>query len=105
MFNDKKVLDPKMVALRKKVKARVVSTYKDTEANVTITTKGGKKYSAYVDTPKGDPRNPPTDQELEGKFRSLAPSVLSKPKMERLIKTIWNLEKVGNIRQVIRLCQ
>ena len=105
MFTDKKVLDPKMVALRKKVKARIVPSYKDTEANVTITTKGGKKYSAYVDTPKGDPRNPPTDEELEGKFRSLAPSVLSKPKMERLIQTIWNLEKVGNIRQVIRLCQ
>jgi 2-methylcitrate dehydratase PrpD len=105
MFTDKKVLDPKMVALRKKVKARVIPGYKDTEANVTITTKGGKKYSAYVHTPKGDPRNPPTDEELESKFRSLAPLILSKPKMERLIRTIWNLEKVGNIRQVIRLCQ
>ena len=104
MFNDKKVLDPKMVALRKKVKARVVPRYKDTEANVTITTKGGKKYSAYVHTPKGDPRNPPTDEELESKFRSLASSVLSEPKMERLIQTIWKLEKLGNVRQLIRLC-
>jgi 2-methylcitrate dehydratase PrpD len=104
LFTDRKVLDPRMVALRKKVKARIIPRFKDTEAKVTITTRGGKKYSAYVDRPKGDPRNPPTDQELENKFRSLAAFVLPKPKIDRLVKTIWNLEKVGNIRQLIRLC-
>jgi 2-methylcitrate dehydratase PrpD len=104
MFTDKKVLDPKMVALRKKVKAKVIPGYKDTEAKVTITAKGGKKYSAYVDTPKGDPRNPPTDEELENKFRSLAPSVLPQKKINSLVDTIWNLEKVKNIRQVLRVC-
>ncbi len=104
MFTDKRVLDPKMVALRKKVKAKVVPGLKDTEARVTIATKAGKKYSASVDTPKGDPRNPPTDEELESKFRSLAPFALPKAKMERLIKTIWNLEKLGSIRELLRLC-
>lgn len=104
MFTDKKVLDPKMVALRKKVKAKTVPRLKDTEARVTITTKGNKKYSAYVNTPKGDPRNPPTDEELENKFRSLAPFTLPHPKMDRLVQTIWSLEKLGNIRQLIKLC-
>jgi len=104
MFTDKKVLDPKMVALRKKVKAKTVPRLKDTEARITITTKGNKKYSAYVNTPKGDPRNPPTDEELENKFRSLAPFTLPHPKMDRLVQTIWNLEKLGNVRQLIRLC-
>jgi 2-methylcitrate dehydratase PrpD len=105
MFTDRKVLDPKMVALRKKVKARIVPRYKDTEAKVTITTKGGKKYSAFVDRPKGDPRNPPTDRELEDKFRSLAAFVLPQRKIDSLVKTIWRLEKVSNIRELIRLCQ
>jgi 2-methylcitrate dehydratase len=94
-----------MVALRKKVKARIVPRYKDTEAKVTITTKGGKKYSAFVDRPKGDPRNPPTDRELEDKFRSLAAFVLPQRKIDSLVKTIWRLEKVSNIRELIRLCQ
>jgi len=105
MFTDRKVLDPKMVALRKKVKARINPEFKDTEARVTITTRDDKKYSAYVDRPKGDPRNPPTDQELENKFRSLAAFVLPKRRIDSLVKIIWNLEKVDNIRQVIRLCQ
>jgi 2-methylcitrate dehydratase len=93
-----------MVALRQKVKARIIPGFKDTEARVTITSKGGKKYSAYVDRPKGDPRNPPTDRELENKFRSLAAFALPKPKIDRLIRTLWNLEKIGNVRQLIRLC-
>lgn len=105
MFTDRKVLDPKMVALRKKVKARIVPRFKDTEAKVTITTKGGKKYSAFVDRPKGDPRNPPTDQELEDKFRSLAAFVLPQRRIESLVKMIWSLEKLPNIRQLLRLCQ
>jgi 2-methylcitrate dehydratase PrpD len=104
MFTDKKVLNPKMIALRKKVKALVVPGYKSTEAKVTIATKEGKKYSASVDIPKGDPRNPPTDEELETKFRSLASYALSRPKIDRLIKTIWNLEKLGNVRELIRPC-
>jgi 2-methylcitrate dehydratase PrpD len=104
MFTDKKVLDPKMVALRKKVKARIIPRYRDTEAKVTITTKAGRKYSAYVDIPKGDPRNPPADEELESKFRSLAGSVLPQPRTDRMIKTIWNLEKLGNVRDLVRLC-
>jgi 2-methylcitrate dehydratase PrpD len=104
MFTDRKVLDPRMTALRKKVKARGIPGYKDTEARVTVTTKGGKTYSIYVDTPKGDPRNPPTDKELEEKFRSLAPLILSQPQIDRLVKTIWKLDKVKNIRQLIRLC-
>lgn len=104
LFTDRRVLDPKMVALRKKVKAQIVPGYKDTEAKVTITTKGGKKYSAFVDRPKGDPRNPPTDKELEFKFRSLAAFVLPERKIDALTKVLWNLEKVPDIRQVIRLC-
>ena len=104
LFNDRKVVEPRLVALQKRVRARVVPAYSETEAKVTITTQAGKKYSAYVDTPKGDPRNPPTDRELEDKFRSLASFVLPKAKIDRLVKTIWNLDKVENIRQLVRLC-
>jgi 2-methylcitrate dehydratase PrpD len=104
LFTDKKVLDPKMIALRRKVRARVVPGYKDTEARVSITTKAGKKYSAFVDAPKGDPRNPPTDRELEDKFRTLAAFVLPPAKIDRLVKAVWNLDKMKDVRQLIRLC-
>jgi 2-methylcitrate dehydratase PrpD len=104
MFNDKKVVEPKLVALQRKVRAKVVPAYSETEAKVTITTKAGKKFSAFVDTPKGDPRNPPTDRELEDKFRTLAAFVLPKAKIDRLVKAVWGLDKITNIRQLVRLC-
>jgi 2-methylcitrate dehydratase len=92
------------VALRKKVKVRVNPTLKDTEARVTLTTRDGKKYSAFIDKPKGDPRNPPTDSELESKFRSLAANHLPSKRIDALGEMIWSLEKVKDLRQLIRLC-
>ncbi len=103
-FTDQRVQSPQMVALRKKVKPRVNPAFKETEAHVTITAKDGKKYSTFIDKPKGDPRNPPTDLDLENKFRSLAADVLPPKKIDALVEIIWNLEKVKNLGQLIRLC-
>jgi len=93
-----------MVSLRKKVKPRVNPAFKETEARVTITTKDGKKYSTFINKPKGDPRNPPADQDLEEKFRSLASGVLPQRKIDALVEMIWNLEKVKSLGQLLRLC-
>lgn len=104
MFTEKRVRDPKMVALRKKVKARVVPRFKETEAKVTVVMKDGGKYSLLIDCPKGDPGNPPTDQDLEYKFRSLAGMALSKAKVDSLVKVIWGLDRLKDIRTLIRAC-
>lgn len=104
MFTEKRVQDPKMVALRKKVKAKVVPRFKETEARVTVVMKDGKKYSLFIDCPKGDPGNPPTDQDLEYKFRTLAQMVLPNRKVDSLVKMIWGLDQLRDIRQLIRAC-
>ena len=101
-FTDKKVQSSQMVALRKKVRARVNPALKDTEARVTIATKDGKKYSTFINKPKGDPRNPPTDSELENKFRSLAVNILPQRKIDALIEMIWNLDKVKNLGRLLQ---
>lgn len=104
-FTGQRVRDPRMVALRHRVKARVVPGFKDTEARVRITTRKGERYSAHVDQPKGDPRNPPSDRELEEKFRSLAASALPPRRIEALVNLLWDLEKVRDVREIIRLCR
>ena len=104
MFTDAKVLNPDMVALRKKVKVKIAPELKETEAKACITALNGQQYSTFVHYPKGDPRNPLTDQELEEKFRSLAAVALPKEKMESLLKAIWGLGKVRDIGKVIKLC-
>src|SRR3954471_23845523 len=44
-------------------------------AIVNITTTDGRRFSSQLDFPKGDPRNPLTDQEVEEKFTTLAEGV------------------------------
>jgi 2-methylcitrate dehydratase PrpD len=104
MFSDSKVLNPDMVRLRKKVKVKIASELKETEAKACIKTLDGKEYATFVGYPKGDPHNPLSDEELENKFRSLAAGILPKEKIESLLKTLWSLEKVRDIGQVISLC-
>ncbi len=70
---------------------------------VTITATDGRSFSEQLDYPKGDARNPLTDQEIEEKFAALAEGVLSTQAQRKLKDTIWNLEKVASVSQLMAL--
>ena len=70
---------------------------------VNITTKDGLMLTQKLDYPKGDPRNPLTDTEIEEKFAALAEGVLSKSAQQKLKDAIWNLEKVESASKLMGL--
>lgn len=70
---------------------------------VQITTTDGSSYSKQLDFPKGDPRNPLTDSEVEEKFAALAEGVLSSAAQKKLKEAIWGLEKVGSVQKLMAL--
>ena len=70
---------------------------------VNITTTDGRNFSKQLDYPKGDPRNPLSDAEIEEKFRALAEGVLSAKAQNKLIDTVWNLEKVASVSKLMAL--
>ncbi len=70
---------------------------------VHITTTDGSSYSKQLDFPKGDPRNPLTDTEVEEKFSALANGVLSTPAQKKLKDAIWSLEKAGSVEKLMAL--
>jgi len=72
---------------------------------VHITTTDGRCFSRQLDYPKGDPRNPLTDQEVEEKFSALADGVLSKGAQKRVKETIWNLERVESVNELMALME
>ncbi|MEE8191998.1 MAG: MmgE/PrpD family protein [Gemmatimonadales bacterium] len=72
---------------------------------VTIHTTDGREFTKQLDYPKGDPRNPLTDQEVEEKFDALAAPVLSDEARKRLKGAVWSLEKVGSISELMDLCR
>ena len=72
---------------------------------VHINTKDGRSYSKQLDFPKGDPRNPLTDLEVEEKFAALAEGVLSSNAQKRVKEAVWNLERVGSVTELMELME
>jgi 2-methylcitrate dehydratase len=70
---------------------------------VTITTTDGRSLTKQLDYPKGDPRNPLTDQEIEEKFAALAEGILSTARQKKLKDAIWNAEKVDSVSKLMAL--
>jgi 2-methylcitrate dehydratase len=70
---------------------------------VNLTTADGRTLTKQLDYPKGDPRNPVSDQEIEEKFAALADGVLSTEAQKRLKDAIWGLEKVRSVKKLMAL--
>jgi len=71
---------------------------------VTITTTDGRELTKELDYPKGDPRNPLSDAEIEGKFDALASPILSGMARQRIKDAVWDLENVESISDLMDLC-
>jgi len=107
-FEIKKIMDPTIRAQLKKVEVvadpeieKVFPALQRVVVN--ITTIDGRTFSKQLDYPKGDPRNPLSDAEVEEKFAALAEGVLSSGAQKPLKDTIWNLEKVGSVSKLMSL--
>jgi len=70
---------------------------------VNISTTDGRSFEKQLDYPKGDPRNPLTDREVEEKFHALAEPVLSRPARQRIIDATWKLEAFTSARDYMQL--
>jgi 2-methylcitrate dehydratase len=72
---------------------------------VSVRTTDEREFKEQLDYPKGDPRNPLTDQEIEEKFDALAAPVLSDEARARLKDAVWNLEKLDSVTALMDLCK
>ena len=73
-------------------------------STVQVVTSSGDRYSSSpVPYHRGHWRNPMTEGEVEGKFRSLARNVLGAKPTDALLERLWNLEQVEDIGDVIKL--
>src|SRR5205809_2212760 len=107
-FEMKQIMDPAIRAQLKKVAVvadpEIEKVFRALQrVVVNITTIEARPFSKQLDYPKGDPRNPLTDAEVEEKFAALAEGVLSAGAQKKLIDTIWSLEKVGSVSKLMAL--
>ncbi len=107
-FTMEKIMNAKIRAQLKKVEVvadpeieRVFPALQRVVVNITTT--DGRALSKQLDFPKGDPRNPLTDQEVEEKFAALAEGVLSTGAQKKLKEAIWNLEGNHSVCKLMAL--
>jgi 2-methylcitrate dehydratase len=71
---------------------------------VIVKTTDGTEFAKQLDYPKGDPRNPLTDREIEEKFYALGAPVLSDAGCKRLKEAVWGLEQLSSITDLMEHC-
>ena len=109
-FTIDKIMDPKIREQLKKVEVvadpEIEKVFPALQrVIVRINTTDGRSFNKQLDYPKGDPRNPLTDSELEEKFSALAEGVLSPAAQKRVKEAVWNLERVGSISELMALME
>ncbi len=109
-FTDAKIMDPTIRAQLHKVEVvadpEIEALFPELQrVKVKITTTDGRSFDKQIDYPKGDPRNPLTDAEVEDKFDALAEPVLSAERRKKVKETIWGLEKLEAISSLMELLQ
>jgi 2-methylcitrate dehydratase len=64
---------------------------------IEIKSRSGETFTKTVTYPKGHPKTPLTDRELEEKFNTLNSGLIKDDTVKEIIDNIWNLENLENI--------
>lgn len=108
-FTKERIADPKVHELAKKVK---VIPDEDLDAIypedcrptlVEIKTRNGESYTKRVSYPKGDPRNPLTDEELFEKFLRWAGPSLTEERAYEIEDAIFELDRLDDVSEFTEL--
>lgn len=96
-FSQSRWQDPGLLSLMKRVKiessSRLDAVYpKSWPAHVSIKSFSGAWYECEIMAPRGDPANPLTRQEVEGKFFKLAEPVMGRDGAEAIRSSVERLE-------------
>lgn len=100
--------DPQILATVPKIKAVLEPSFEtrfptEQPCRVVITLKNGEKLTKERSYPKGDPRDKLSTAELKHKFGVLAEDILDKDQCEAVYETIYNLETVDKIGELMKL--
>jgi 2-methylcitrate dehydratase len=107
-FTDEKIMDPNIRAQLNKVEvvadAEIEALFPELQrVIVTIHTADGRELTRQIDYPKGDPRNPLTDDEIEEKFDALAEPIMGSEQRERIKDATWSLDELDSITDLMGL--
>lgn len=103
-----RLYDERLLKLVDKVKVEVDSEldrlYPEAIPNrIEVKLKSGEYLSKEIIFPKGHPKNPLTDMEVEEKFRNLGQWHFIGRETDSVLASLWRLEEMRDTRQILRL--
>lgn len=104
-FADAVVNDPRVVALRAKVQARVDDTIDEAAVDATAVLLDGRRVHVRVDHAIGSLERPLSNAQLEDKFRTLVVPVLGDAKAREITAACWRLGALADVRALTNLCR
>ncbi len=107
-FDDENIQDPRLKELIHKIKGEASVEFEQLfpekqPSRVTIRTTDGREHSVYLEYPKGDPREPMTEEDLDDKFAALTPSQLTDEGRSRIKEAIFTCETLPGIHHFMGL--
>jgi 2-methylcitrate dehydratase len=105
-FTDAKIMDPRIRAQLDKVKViadtEIEAVFPELQrVRVVIRTTDGRELEKKLDYPKGDPRNPLTDDEIAGKFKALAEGIATPADVKRMRAAVNRTEGYDDVRELM----
>jgi 2-methylcitrate dehydratase PrpD len=105
-FTPEAVMDPETQKLLRKVRFLPATDKKEKynlATGVTVRMCDGKVYSKRIEIPKGAPENPLTSEELYGKFKACASSLLCANDVEKISILVSKLDQLMDIGELMYL--
>jgi 2-methylcitrate dehydratase len=107
-FRQERIDDPKLIPIMDKIKVVANEEFeslfpKFQPSRVTITLADGKSFEQRVDVPKGDPRDPMTEEEIAVKFNALGRDVVGEARCGELRRVIMSIENEAKLERFFEL--
>jgi 2-methylcitrate dehydratase PrpD len=103
-YTDERSRHPDVVALREIVSVRTDESLGKDQAWAAVVMRNGDRYEHQVVHASGTVDNPMSDVAIEGKFLANAAPLIGQERVSRILEAVWQLERLGNIRDLLALC-
>ncbi|MCH8824133.1 MAG: MmgE/PrpD family protein [Planctomycetes bacterium] len=107
-FKQSRIDDPALIPIMDKIKVVPNDEFeslfpKFQPSQVTITLNDGNQHQQRVDVPKGDPRDPMTEDEIAEKFTALGKDVVGEERCKQLRELIMGIDGEANLDKFLGL--
>ena len=103
LFTDDVIRDTRVRDLMKRIKVTGSPGYTETETTVSVELKEGTVRKLRVTSPKGDPKNPLSFDEIQEKFIDLCRGMIPTNSIERIAERVRHLEDQKDMAALARL--